>query len=88
MITFKPCSHPWIEDLGEKWTFCEDVGCDGYIVIETKAKIMPKGRTPAERIALARNSLDNGAPVDYAIAHALIAIAEILCTVHGMQLDE
>lgn len=25
------CDHPHIEDMGEKWTFCEDVGCDGYI---------------------------------------------------------
>lgn len=25
----KLCGHPFIEDMGEKWTFCEDVGCDG-----------------------------------------------------------
>lgn len=27
--TVKTCGHPFIEDMGEKWTFCEDVGCDG-----------------------------------------------------------
>jgi hypothetical protein len=25
------CDHPHIEDMGEKWTFCEDVGCSGYV---------------------------------------------------------
>lgn len=27
--TIKTCSHPHIEDMGEKWIFCEDVGCSG-----------------------------------------------------------
>lgn len=39
---------------------------------------MNKVRTPAERITLAKQSVDAGASTDYAIAHALIAIAEIL----------